>query len=546
MACVGILTVEYRLSIPSLITSISAMLFAGVASALRRAAIRHHTEDFPSRKEETCWFLGAGYIIATIWITWYWPDKYMGVSDFRHVPMFLLLINLAATTSALLVGRSTIFPMDEDLVQEKSESDLSSLCNQDAFLLAIMAGIAGCSCAFPIRRSYSNWIQYGCFAVAVACASLKPLLASGHIRLNQQHVEDTAYELVDNAYAMRAGDEEEASGVKDDRNMSHRDLPWTKTSCWNMRSITQGGVVVLLWVLSLCLNFSDIGYTQHDASIDNDYEPAMPLEIVLSMYKEPIVEVRDLITGLKSAPETGKAPVTIYIKDHEANTEEVKSSTGADKVIKLPNVGREGETYLQHIGTRWDSLAKHTIYLTADLHFSRAFYRRLRTYFDPSRTGFLNLGLADTCNCEDCGDKFFWYDNAGLFPEYHSKIFNSTECKDISISYKGEFLVSAARTRGIDKGIYNELREALVDQNSWAHRSKFLQGKPDLMSNPYFGYAVERMWSLIFQCSDMDVAWKCPSLMSGWRAGGDVADCQCFDSDTTVARAMATEADLWW
>jgi hypothetical protein len=523
------------------------MLFAGTANALRRAAIRHHTEDFPSRKEETYWFLGAGFVITAIWITWYWPEKYLVVLDFGHVPFVLLSVNLIATTTALLVGGSTIFPLDENLVEVNPKDNIVSLYNQDVFVLAIMAGIAGCSSTLSIRRSYSSWIQYCCFAVAVACTSLKPLLASGYIRLNRQHDETTAYELMGNDCSIPAGGDgdEEAGDTLGDLNRSQRSQTWTSKSLWNMRSIVQGFVVILLWVISLCMNFSDIGFIRHDATVDHSYEPTMPLEIVLSMYKEPIEEVRDLISGLRSAPETGKAPVTVYIKDKEADLEDVRLSIGADKVIKLPNVGREGETYLHHIESRWDTLAKHTIYLTADLHFSRAFYRRLRTYFDPSRTGFLNLGLADSCNCENCGDQFFWFDNAGLMPQYHSKIHNSTECKDILISYKGEFLVSAARTRGIDKAIYNGLREAFIDQNSWAHRSKFLQGRPDLMSNPYFGYAVERMWSLIFQCSDMDVAWKCPSLMSGWRAGGDIADCQCFDSGTPAEKVVAIEAELW-
>jgi hypothetical protein len=42
LSCVGILTAEYRLSVPSLVSTIPAMLFAGIATALGRAAVQCH------------------------------------------------------------------------------------------------------------------------------------------------------------------------------------------------------------------------------------------------------------------------------------------------------------------------------------------------------------------------------------------------------------------------------------------------------------------------------------------------------------------------
>ncbi|KAF2827241.1 hypothetical protein CC86DRAFT_290470, partial [Ophiobolus disseminans] len=263
--------------------------------------------------------------------------------------------------------------------------------------------------------------------------------------------------------------------------------------------------------------------------LDRRYRPITPLEVVISMYKEPVENVRHLISGIKTAPVTSDPYVTIYIKDHEANTEEVQLRTGADKVIMRPNVGREGETYLNHINDRWDSLATHTIFLQADIHNPREFYTRLQSYFDPTQTGFLSLGWSDVCSCEECSDRFSWSDNAGLFPFYHTKIYNSTECNDALLSYKGQFVVSAARIRGISKMIYKDLWHDFVDENSWAHKPEFLRGRPDSMSAPDFGYTMERMWSLLFQCSDMNIAWRCPTLLSGWRLGGDIEDCQCFD-----------------
>ena len=90
-------------------------------------------------------------------------------------------------------------------------------------------------------------------------------------------------------------------------------------------------------------------------------------------------------------------------------------------------------------------------------------------------------------------------------------------------------MVSAARIRGIDKSIYQDLWNAFADEKSWAHQDEFVRGRKDSMSAPLVGYTMERIWNLLFQCSDMDIAWKCPTLLSQWRIGGDVSDCQCFD-----------------
>ncbi|KAL5121118.1 hypothetical protein ACEQ8H_000969 [Pleosporales sp. CAS-2024a] len=289
--------------------------------------------------------------------------------------------------------------------------------------------------------------------------------------------------------------------------------------------------LTLLVVVAVTASCSALAPDFHvkSANLDHAYTPSTPLEVVLSMYHEPPVDVWNLIAGIKSVQATRKASVIIYTKDKEADVQNLRLRTGADKVITLDNVGRESETYLHHINTRWDSLAKHTVFLQADVHFDRDFDMRLGNYFDVDRTGFLNLGAAAVCECDSCSDRDFWHDNFHLFPRLHYDIYNSTDCKNVLIGFKASFIVSAARIRGINKNIYKRLWQAVTDKDSWAHRPDFSLHRPDSMNAPDLGYTLERMWNLLFQCSDMNVGWKCPSLTSGWRIGGDIADCQCFD-----------------
>jgi hypothetical protein len=265
--------------------------------------------------------------------------------------------------------------------------------------------------------------------------------------------------------------------------------------------------------------------------LDLEYRAPIANEIVISMYKEPVADVQTLISTLRKMPTLSQARVSIYIKDSEANIDTVKRTTGADAVIPLPNIGREGETYLNHILTQWDHLAHETIFLQADVHNPREFYPRIQNYYIPSKTGMLNLAWSgNVCDCHDCADRWLFVDHAHLFPKFHQQINNNGKaCEDVLLSYKGQFVVSAKRIRGVKKEVYRDLRQAFVDEKGWAHQQEFLLGDYDSMSQPKFGYFMERMWNMLFQCADTEVAWKCPTLLSGWRIGGSKADCQCFD-----------------
>jgi hypothetical protein len=504
------------------------MLFAGMARALRRLETQYYPDRTRSRDKEVWWLLGTGYTIAATWVLFFWPDIRLVTMHVRHVP--LLAFNAALTAATLLCWISTVLPVEaEESEDSPMNADSKRRHTSDGLYLLTLVGIVGSYSTVSTRRSYTNVFQYCCFSAAVLCITCNTYQDSGNSHKNIREDDPLAYELLDD---FSSTDEETLSAV---------DEPSTRLSSQmikangrlDFRSILGGVALVFLWALYIYNNFATRQFNHPSTGLDHDYKPSVPLEIVISMYKEPVKIVASFISSLEDTPQLSGANATIYIKDTDANAEDIRQRTGANRVAKLPNIGREGETYLNHITSHWDSLAKHTIFLQADVHNSREVHNRLQTYFDPKRTGFLNLGPSDICNCENCGDQFFWTDNVGLFPEYYSRIYNSssTACKQVSISYKGQFIVSAARIRGIDKAVYHDLRQAFVDENSWAHQPDFLRGRPDSMSAPHFGYSMERMWNLVFQCEGLEVAWKCPSMTSGWRIGGDVGDCQCFDSE---------------
>ncbi|KAF2129832.1 hypothetical protein P153DRAFT_315118 [Dothidotthia symphoricarpi CBS 119687] len=528
-ACAGLLFVEYRLNVPGLVASIPAMLLAGAARALWRIASRYCPEEVADCRTQTRRLVLMGALVNIIWVIVFWSGDPIFAFDLTSVP--LLTFNAITSALALILGKSMLFPIDDEDNYTASEAgNVPVFQNVDIWTLLALTGITGCYATLSQRRSYTNVYQFGCFFFAMLCISGKA--STGLLPGQPQYTSATrsTHQLTDLSVERLSDD----SGISPlfeeiDETDKYTSLP----SWWNLklRRFLLSVGVILVWTVYGVSNFTERSNPSDLTLLDEKYVPTMDIEIVLSMYKEPLDEVNELIHNLKSMPDLSDAHVTIYIKDTEADSALIKQHTKADDIILLPNVGREGETYLNHILNRWDTLARQTIFMQADVHNPREFYTHVRNYYSRDQTGFLNLGWSGAvCDCEHCGDRFAWEEKTGLFPTVQSQINNSTSCENVLLSYKGQFVVSAARVRGINKDIYRKLHQAISDENSWAHQPEYLEGRPDSMSAPRFGYTLERIWNLLFQCSNMELAWKCPSLISGWRIGGDISDCQCFDT----------------
>jgi len=293
-------------------------------------------------------------------------------------------------------------------------------------------------------------------------------------------------------------------------------------------------LTVATWMFSLQRNFFAVDANAVSSMVlrlDRDYRPTSELDIVVSMFRESPSDIKKTVDRLRQLPEIAPRDLRliIYTKDPSADIDILLEQTGATSVVQLPNVGREGHTYLHHIVERWGDLAAQTFFLQADIHNPREFFPRVRDYY-TLQTGMLSLGFSGrTCDCKNCGDRFGWWDNT-LVPEVWSQVMNET-CTDqqILLSYKGQFVASAARLRGNELSLYQTLKTAMEDPEDPVHRENYLQGRLDSMNAPFFGYTLERLWSVILQCSEERIARRCPTLLSGTLMTGPKENCQCFD-----------------
>jgi hypothetical protein len=425
-----------------------------------------------------------------------------------------LVVNIASSIAASRMGGFILAPMGFFDSQHAGAAPLA------------LAGITGCFSVMSLQRLYTSVIQLCAFGMAVAI-------------INQMHrVNDDEDRLLlwQACIPPRPDTESEATakhaGLVDSASNGLHETNQTNTFQW-CSALQEGrlfgaGIVVVTWTVFITANFATVPPAAAPAVLDRGYQPSIPAEVVISMYNEPVSSVTLLISSLQGISSLADARMHVYTKDPVANTTALLEATGAHRVTTLPNIGRESETYLHHILSQWDSLAKHTLFVQAEVHNKAELLWRLRTEYDPLQTGMLDLGFrGHSYTCKGT-DQWGWSDDSGIISRVYDSIYHA-ECSPFLLSYKGQFVVSASRIRGNSKEIYSYLRQALVDPESWAHQEPYLQGRSDAMSAPVFGYSVERLWNVLFQCSDVAMFWKCPSFWSGVSTGDDRATCQCLD-----------------
>jgi hypothetical protein len=103
-----------------------------------------------------------------------------------------------------------------------------------------------------------------------------------------------------------------------------------------------------------------------------------------------------------------KSRTIVYNKNKQINSTYLKEVLKADIVISLPNLGREGATFLYHIIENYDKLAGHTIFSQAGVEgitntgLEEWFSNRLEKQFNSS-VGYMPLVADRWFTTFDCG-----------------------------------------------------------------------------------------------------------------------------------------------
>ncbi|GAA5973802.1 hypothetical protein JCM11641_003165 [Rhodosporidiobolus odoratus] len=275
------------------------------------------------------------------------------------------------------------------------------------------------------------------------------------------------------------------------------------------------------------------------------------IDLVVSYYNESLPNAKKHIDGIRATEFVSERSSRVVIYNKGPRTEQEIRETmelqGEDEVVPLPNLGREGATYLKHIllhynatltalspsyrpesspslaGTvshlRTTTLADHTYFLQP--HLAWAHVARPRLQLVGPDTGFAHFGplLKSRCGHDERVDADF-----PVVKEMYN-ILTGEVCPPSGqlAAWSAQFAVSKRRILANPYSRYayiNELLEA--PRGHWIH-DMWGPNESGGPSNPAVGHSVERAWPVIFGCSDPTLADLCPDEVA------EKEKCQCLD-----------------
>ncbi|KAF8854867.1 hypothetical protein BDZ45DRAFT_24348 [Acephala macrosclerotiorum] len=511
-----------------LIWSVTGILLVGLSRALFVIGIERTGPELAVHARLKA---KHGFVIMTLVLGLLFSS--FGIYRFEHIHhmreldshiVALMVVNIASIVGTAFSGTSamTFTPISFN----DPELQFSSIPLPPTELIASLASsmLVGLVSVYW-HPTHVSWVQVAAFLTAAAW-----LVGGEQIHVFILHWMDNTHQQIDNEYSKEFSQPRKPS-----------------------RILSSGTLLILIIFLSLFLSsLSSVSIYSMPLGLpttfDALYKPQSEFDIVISMYQESPSSVKSMVEKIKSTAylsTLSEVQVIIYTKDPASDLDILKRETGADIVSRLPNTGREGGTYLHHIVSNWDFLSEKTMFIQAHPHNMRELIPRINDYLVP-QTGMLSLGFTGvTCQCGSCNDRWGWEDKWAVVPTLYEKIYGAPceSNQEITLSYKGQFIASAARIRGIQKRNYKNLLDAITSKDGWAHNATMLAlggngdeggmdevGEGDSPSNPYFGFTVERIWGLLMQCgTDRAVAARCSSLLSGMGRDDDVGDCQCLD-----------------
>lgn len=468
--------------------------------------------------------------------------------SFLWIPSFstglLLAVNVTATAAAYYSGGC--------LPRTLRFFDSDTYMNRTASMLALSGLVSlGCSLIPSLAVINSPWQHVGYFVAIVANISIEDIRQLRGKSKADADIDEEAFEPV------RLGSQDEGfpEGTCSPVNHSSRDInepgrPQKPRFDKKYRSTS---------ILLICALFTWLGFlranpiatplegsTSFNPRLDSDFTPDVDLDIVVARYNRPWERMMSEIDSLLRSEglQDLLTRVIVYNKGADDMDRDEAAVRPNVEIKSLQNIGREGATYLEHIVSRWDDLARQTLFIQERPHDFGLLRQRVADYLAPE-TGFMSLSYAGVVtDCAHPHDRSWSQDPRVITSLYRNFKPSSAaqECRDVVLTYRGQFIASGARIRGNDKSLYERMLRELQDPGSWMHSESFTNSpwnrdiRPlDSLNAPVFGYTLERMWGVVMQCSNARVASKNPSLLgayvhSAWFGRKfPLEDVQCLD-----------------
>jgi hypothetical protein len=224
--------------------------------------------------------------------------------------------------------------------------------------------------------------------------------------------------------------------------------------------------VLVIWSIFACtilLKPAVLDYYRID--IGTSVTPSTDFDVVIAAYDRPGIEMAHDIDSIMSLQTLQNRTTSIYIYNKgpetaqfERNIRQNLRNASTLYIEGLDNKGKEGGTYLHHIVSQWDSLARHTLFIQEQPHDFALLKQRIADYLVPE-TGFMSLSYEGKTwkQCEHLRAGT-WTGITESISRVSSMVNSSDTCQDPLLTFRGQFLVSDARIRSNSKTMYTQSR----------------------------------------------------------------------------------------
>ncbi|KAK5626110.1 hypothetical protein RRF57_001825 [Xylaria bambusicola] len=411
---------------------------------------------------------------------------------------------LSAVSGSLALLSETRLKKLTSLLQERisipSRMDLG--IGSSALPLLVLAVVEVDNLLTQRRPSTTSGVQWCSFAIAyLSTVDITVIISS---KLWADRAFYAPVNIQDEQAEAKSPDSEDTEALYPPDSPRANNSPWLRhiSLAWNAS----------LGSLALLLAF----YCAIGAAYTEPSKRSWDLDIVIARYDEPVEQVVKTVQLALELPNiAGRKVRTIVYNKGVLNETELRTDFPIESglaIRQLDNVGREGDTYLSHILDSEQDWASHTLFIQAEPHEPGYLQARLEDYFVKD-TGFLSLShVRNFCaSCDACNDHSGWTEDGAVLRDIFERANSHKTCQDISLTYRGQFVVSSRRMKQANQ-------ELLRDVRRW------------LLNNERFGFTLERSWGTLFQCPT--ISERCPTLLSGWIGNrAAVEDCQCLDID---------------
>jgi hypothetical protein len=216
--------------------------------------------------------------------------------------------------------------------------------------------------------------------------------------------------------------------------------------------------------------------------VTHDPPPAVGLEVVVARYREPVNWTRNL-------------PACVQVSLYDKGGDLPEALFPWARIVRLPNVGLEAHTYLEHILTRWDELAPVTLFSQGhpfdhvwDLHDA------VRAVVAGRETVSTFRWLGNLLDTDDArGRRLFttWSKNRDgrelRVDLFHEHLFGTLLEDLLHFRLGAHFMVAAGTIRSRPREFYERARDLAI-------------------TFPDAGHCFERLWDRIFGVRAIDPA----------------------------------------